>query len=70
MENENTNRNVFGLNGITGLLIALVLLLSILGVFTVWGISAQQSVPDKPYEISNPTAIKMIDKANSRLKTK
>ena len=70
MENENTNRNVFGLNGITGLLIALVLLLSILGVFTVWGISAQQSVANKPYEISNPAAIKMIDKANSRLKTK
>lgn len=70
MENENTNRNVFGLHGITGMLIATVLLLSILGVLTVWGISAQQSVADKPYEISNPASIQMIDKENSSFKTK
>jgi hypothetical protein len=64
---ENTNRNVFGLDGITGMLIATVLLLSILAVLTVWGISAQQEAADKPYEIPNPQAIKMIDSENSKL---
>ena len=64
---ENINRNVFGLHGITGMLIATVLLLSILAGLTVWGISAQQIVADKPYEIKNPQAIKMVDKANADL---
>ncbi|WP_024954123.1 DUF4006 family protein [Sulfurospirillum arcachonense] len=64
---ENTNRNVFGLNGITGMLIATVLLLSILTVLTILGLKAQQEVANKPYEITNPQAIKMIDKTNSNL---
>ena len=64
---ENTNRNVFGLDGITGMLIATVLLLGILAGLTVWGISAQQYAADKPYEITNPQAIKMIDSENSKL---
>ncbi|HIP45779.1 MAG TPA: DUF4006 family protein [Sulfurospirillum arcachonense] len=64
---ENTNRNVFGLHGITGMLIATVLLISILVVLTIWGISAQQEAADKPYEITNPQAIKMIDSENSKL---
>ncbi len=67
---DNVNRNVFGLNGVTGMLIATVLLLSILVGLTVWGISAQQQVADKPYEIKNPTSIKMIDSANANLKQK
>ena len=67
---ENTNRSVFGLNGVTGMLIATVLLLSILVGLTIWGISAQQAVADKPYEIKNPSAIKMIDSANANLKDK
>ena len=64
---ENIKRNVFGLNGITGMLIATVLLISILVVLTIWGISAQQEVADKPYKITNPQAIKMIDSENSKL---
>jgi len=64
---DNTNRNVFGLHGITGMLIATVLLLSILVVLTIWGISAQQEAASKPYEITNPQAIKMVDKANADL---
>jgi len=64
---ENTNRNVFGLHGITGMLIATVLLLSILAVLTIWAISAQQEAADKPYEITNPQTIKMIDSENSKL---
>jgi len=67
MENVNRNRNVFGLNGITGMLIATVLLISILVVLTIWGISAQQEVANKPYKITNPQAIKMIDSENSKL---
>ena len=39
---ENTNRSVFGIHGVTGMLIATVLLLSILGVLTYLGILAQQ----------------------------
>ncbi|WP_458700154.1 DUF4006 family protein [Sulfurospirillum sp. 1307] len=65
---ENTNRNVFGLHGITGMLIATVLLLSILAGLTMWGISAQQVAAEKPYKITNPSAIKKIDKENVKYK--
>jgi hypothetical protein len=41
---ENTNRGVFGLHGVTGMLIATVLLLGILVVLTVWGLGVQQIV--------------------------
>ncbi|MCI6988884.1 MAG: DUF4006 family protein [Campylobacter sp.] len=50
---ENTNRNVFGLHGVTGMLIATVLLLSILVGLTICGIKAQQEVADKPYTLQN-----------------
>ena len=59
---ENTNRGVFTLSGVTGMLIATVLLLSILAGLTVWGIKAQQEVANKPYTITSPTTIKMRDK--------
>jgi NADH:ubiquinone oxidoreductase subunit 3 (subunit A) len=64
---ENTNRNVFGLHGIAGMLIATVLLISILVVLTILGLKAQQEVANKPYEITNPQAIKKVDKANADL---
>jgi len=48
---ENTNRSVFGLNGITGMLIATVLLLSILGGLTVWNIGVQQDNATKFYSV-------------------
>jgi hypothetical protein len=51
---ENTNRAVFGLNGVTGMLIATVLLLSILVVLTIWGMGVQQKSATNPYD---PTAI-------------
>ena len=51
---ENTNRAIFGLNGITGMLIATVLLLSILVVLTIWGIGVQQSSASNFYD---PTSI-------------
>jgi len=65
---ENTNRNVFGLNGVVGMLIATVLLLSILAFLTVKGISAQRAVADKPYKITNVQTIKIRDKANAEHK--
>ncbi|MFV0482048.1 MAG: DUF4006 family protein [Campylobacteraceae bacterium] len=65
---ENTNRHVFSIHGVTGMLIATVLLLSILGVLTYLGVKTQQSVADKPYTIENPEQIKMIDKQNANLK--
>lgn len=65
---ENTNRHIFALNGITGMLIATVLLLSILAVLTYLGIKEQQRVADKPYVIENPQAIQMISKDNAKLK--
>ena len=51
---ENTNRAVFGLNGVTGMLIATVLLLSILVVLTIWGLGVQQKSATNYYD---PTAI-------------
>ncbi len=65
---ENTNRGVFTLSGVTGMLIATVLLLSILVGLTIWGIKAQQEVANKPYTITNPHALKMRDRDNSKLK--
>lgn len=65
---ENTNRNVFGLHGITGMLIATVLLLSILVGLTIWGLKTQQAVADKPYKITDPQALKMRDTTNASQK--
>jgi len=64
---ENTNRNVFGLHGITGMFIALALLLSILVGLTILGIDAQRKVANKPYKIENPQSIKMKDTSNANL---
>ena len=62
---ENTNRSIFALNGITGMLIATVLLLSILAVLTVLGLQAQQAVADKPYTIKDPQALEMRNAASA-----
>lgn len=65
---ENTNRSVFALHGITGMLIAVVLLLSILGTLTYFGIKAQQAVADKPYKINDAQALQMKDASNAKQK--
>jgi len=66
---ENTNRAVFGLNGVTGMLIATVLLLSILVVLTVWGLGVQQKSAQNPYDptpiTSNLDNVKMNSTANA-----
>jgi len=61
---ENTNRGVFTLDGVTGMLIATVLLLSILVVLTIWGIGVQQKSATNYYD---PAPILDINnlKANS-----
>ncbi|MDY0116349.1 MAG: DUF4006 family protein [Sulfurimonadaceae bacterium] len=62
----NENRSVFALDGITGMLIATVLLLTILAVLTVWGLGVQQKSATNYYDIKNPTEIKMFSKDNAK----
>ena len=56
---ENKNRNIFALNGISGFLIAVVLLLSILAVLTYVGIGLQKEVATKPYSLKDAASIEM-----------
>ncbi|MDD2567737.1 MAG: DUF4006 family protein [Thiovulaceae bacterium] len=61
----NENRSVFALDGITGMLIATVLLLTILAGLTVWGLSVQNESASNFYDIKNPTEIKMFSTENA-----
>jgi len=67
---ENTNRSVFGLNGVTGMLIATLLLLSILAFLTVWGIKVQQGSATNFYDptpiTSNLDNVKADSKENAQ----
>lgn len=45
-------RGVFSIHGVTGMLIATVLLLSILGVLTILGLGAQQSQAQNFYKVN------------------
>lgn len=58
-ENINKNRNVFSIHGVTGLLIATVLLLSILVGLTIWCIKIQQKVANEPYTLNNISEVPM-----------
>ena len=64
MSTENTNRGVFTLSGVTGMLIATVLLLAILAFLTTMAISVQRGSASNYY---NPAPILDINnvKANS-----
>ena len=62
---ENTSRNVFGLNGITGMLIATVLLISILVGLTIWGLGVQQANADKFYQLDNESKIQFSSTDNA-----
>jgi len=59
------NRSVFALDGITGMLIATVLLLSILAGLTVWGLGVQQGSATNFYQIENEKDIKMFSTENA-----
>jgi hypothetical protein len=61
----NENRSVFALDGITGMLIATVLLLSILAVLTVLGLGAQNANASNFYDIKDEQSIKMISTDNA-----
>lgn len=56
----NENRSIFSLDGITGMLIATVLLLSILVFLSIWAVSVQQQSAANFYDIKDETSIKMI----------
>ncbi|MDR2099334.1 MAG: DUF4006 family protein [Campylobacteraceae bacterium] len=62
---ENTSRHIFHIHGITGMLIATVLLLSILAGLTYLGLLTQQSVADKPYKFVDPQSIQMNSYENA-----
>jgi hypothetical protein len=57
---------MFGLNGISGMLIATVLLLSILGFLGFNAVVVQQKQATNYYKIDGEKEIKMIDKANQK----
>lgn len=59
------NRNVFGLHGIGGALIAVVLLLSILAGLTVWGLVVQQEQAANYYEIKNVEQLTTINEGKT-----
>lgn len=64
VDNNFKGSGVFSLDGITGMLIATVLLLSILAGLTVWGLGVQNANQTKFYEVKDEQSIKMIDTAN------
>ena len=65
MADMNENRSVFSLDGITGMLIATVLLLTILAGLTTWGLAVQNANNAKFYEIKDEKQIKMISTENA-----
>ncbi len=71
---ENTSRGLFTLSGITGMLIATALLLSILAFLTVNAIAVQNAAIKKPYDPTVFTkdldTVKMISKDNLKVMEK
>jgi hypothetical protein len=67
---ENTNRGLFTLSGITGMLIATVLLLSILAGLTMWDIQVQKANATNYYDPAplwgSTTNVKAISKENAK----
>ena len=55
----NENRSIFALDGITGMLIATVLLLSILAGLTVWSLGVQKANAENFYKIVDEQSIQM-----------
>jgi hypothetical protein len=60
------NRSIFALNGITGMLIAVVLLLSIVGVLTYFSVVTQAANASNYYKIENEKEIKMFSTENAK----
>jgi len=62
----NENRSVFSLDGVTGMLIATVLLLTILVGLTIWGINVQNSSANNFYDIKDEHLIQMKSVDNAK----
>jgi len=62
----NENRSVFALDGVTGMLIATVLLLSILAFLTVNAMGVQNANAENFYQLKNEKSIKMISTDNAK----
>jgi len=62
----NENRGIFTLDGVTGMLIATVLLLSILAFLTVNALSVQHANSENFYKIKNEKSIKMFSTENAK----
>jgi len=56
----NENRSLFALDGITGMLIATVLLLTILVGLSAWSLSVQNANMANFYEVKDEQSIKMF----------
>jgi hypothetical protein len=61
----NENRSVFALDGITGMLIATVLLLIILAGLQTWSFNVQNANATNFYEVKDQKSIKMISADNA-----
>ncbi|MCD6191765.1 MAG: DUF4006 family protein [Sulfurimonas sp.] len=62
----NENRSVWALNGLTGGLIATVLLLSILAVLTYFAMAVQTAQSTNYYKIVDEKSIKMFSTENGK----
>jgi len=62
----NENRNVFGVDGAGGFLVAVLLLLSILGFLTYKSVVVQGANATNFYEIQDEKSIKMFSTENAK----
>jgi len=62
----NENRSVFALDGVTGMLIATALLLSILAYLSISAMSVQTANAENFYQIKDEKSIKMISTENAK----
>ncbi len=64
---ENKTRRVFcNINGLTGGVIATLLLLAILAYLTMWAIQVQQENAETYYKIENPAGLKFNSTENAK----
>ncbi|MDD3475641.1 MAG: DUF4006 family protein [Sulfurimonas sp.] len=56
----NENRNIFSIDGITGMLIATGLLIAILVGLSIWAINVQNTTATNFYDLKDAESIKMI----------
>ena len=62
----NENRSVFALDGVVGMLIATVLLLSILVFLTINAMGVQSAQAENYYKIKDEKSIKMFSTENAK----